>query len=372
MTLYLIVLIATLICALASIFPAVRRPAVVVVFMILAGFAGLRSEIGWDYEAYQYLYDSFISHTLVEVFGAGQAIDVLGFEPGFSLLVWVITEIGANHQLVLAVLTVSLCLFSAYHLSPSTLPVFLLAYLWYGYNHNFSILRQGLAAGMIFWAIAIFNERKKLAVALYALASTIHMSALFLTPFLAACIRYSTRKMVLIVLALCWVLSLSSFVSGGIFAFLELIGRDRWHTLLQFEELTNKVGVSFILIEYTLLALLLWFVDGYSFAIRFARGVLVYRLITYGLLNDISIAWERSSAFADPMYALALAIILSAFVAKFSRTSKVFLLNLICVVVVVSFYVGFKYERLLSSEPRTAGERSHFERFIPYKSIFEE
>ncbi len=372
MTSYLILLIVTLVCALASIFPVARRPAVVVVFVILVGFAGFRSQIGWDYEAYQYLYDYFASYSLVEAFSAGQAVDALGFEFGFALLVWGAAVTGANYQLVLAVLTVGLCLFSAYRLSPSALPVFLLIYMWYGYNHNFSILRQGLAAGMIFFAIAIFDERKKLAVALYAVASTLHMSAVILTPFLAACIRYSTRKMVLIALGLCWVLSLSSFLSGGIFTFLELIGRDRWHTLLQFGELTNKVGVSLILIEYTLLALLLWFSDDDSFAIRFARGVLVYRLLIYGLLNDISIAWERSSAFADPMYALALATILTAFIAKFSRTAEAFLLNSICVVAAVSFYVGFKYERMLSSEPRTAGERSHFERFIPYKSIFED
>jgi hypothetical protein len=130
--------------------------------------------------------------------------------------------------------------------------------------------------------------------------------------------------------------------------------------------------MSSILIEYTLLAVLVSFIDYDSFAIRFARGVLVYRLLTYGLLNDISIAWERSSAFADPMYALALAIILTTFVVKFSRTHLGFLFNLACVVFAVSFYVGFKYERLLSSEPRTTGELSHFDRFIPYKSIFDE
>ena len=372
MTPYFICLIVTLLCALTSIFPVARRPAVVIVFVMLAGFAGLRSEIGWDYEAYQYLYDSFTTHTLVEAFSAGQAVDVLGFEPGFSFLVWLTAEIGVNYQLVLAIFTVGLCLFSAYRLSSPALPLFLLAYLWYGYYHNFSILRQGLASGIIFLAIALFHDRKKLAVALYAVASTIHLSAVFLTPFLAACIRYSTRKVVLVTLGLCWILSLSSFVSAGILALLELIGRDRWLALLQLGELTNKVGVSMVQIEYTLLAALLWFIDDDTFAIRFARGVLVYRLLTYALLNDISIAWERSSAFADPMYALALAIILTAFVAKFSRTAQVFLLNLICMVVAVSFYVGLKYERMLSSEPRMAGERSHFERFIPYKFIFEE
>lgn len=372
MTPYFICLIVTLICALASIFPIARRPAVVVVFIMLTGFAGLRSEIGWDYEAYQYLYDSFTTHTMVEAFNAEQAVDVLGFEPGFSFLVWLIAEIGANYQLVLAIFTVGLCLFAAYRLSPPALPVFLLAYLWYGYYHNFSILRQGLAAGIILFAVTLFHDRKRLAVALYAVASTIHLSAVFLTPVLAACIRYSTRKVVLVTLGLCWILSLSSIVSGGVLALLELIGRDRWFALLQFGELTNKVGVSLVLIEYTLLAALLWFIDDDTFAIRFARGVLVYRLLTYGVLNDISIAWERSSAFADPMYALALAIILTTIVARFSRTVQVFLLNITCVVVGISFYVGFKYERMLSSEPRMEGERSHFERFIPYKSIFEE
>lgn len=343
-----------------------------VVFLMLAGFAGLRSEIGWDYEAYQYLYDAFASQTLTQVFSPGQAVDILGFEPGFSLFVWATAEIGANYQLVLAVLTVGLCLFSAYRLSPSALPLFLLVYLWYGYFHNFSILRQGLASGIIFLAVVIFNDRKKFAVALYGLASSVHLSALFLTPFLAACIRYATRKVVLITLALCWILSLTSYVSGGIFALLELMGRDRWHALLQFGELTNKVGVSFILIEYTLLAGLLWFIEIDTFAIRFARGVLVYRLLTYGLLNDISIAWERSSAFTDPMYAAALAIIVTTFIAKFSWTYKGFLLNQIFVVLALSFYVGLKYERLLSSEPRISEERSHFERFIPYKSIYED
>lgn len=373
MTPYVILLLLTLVCAVTSIFPTARRPAITAIFILLAGFAGLRSEIGWDYDAYQYLYDEFTSHSLAEVFSPGQAVDLLGFEPGFSLLMWVTSSVGANYQLVCSILTVGFCLFAAYLLSPpQALPLFLVAYLWYGYYHNFSILRQGLATGIIFLALALFNNRRKLSTALYALASTIHLSAIALAPLLAACIIFSTRRVVLLTLILCWILSLTNFFSETLISLLLSIGRERWQILLEFGELTSKVGVSLILIEYTLLAASLTFIDSDKPAIRFARGVLVYRLLAYGFLNDISIAWERTNAFTDPMYALALAIILTTLIGKLCHTLWLFRVGLIVSVIALGFYVAFKYERMLSTEPRVAEERSHFERFIPYRSIFDE
>ncbi len=341
-------------------------------FLILTALAGLRSEIGWDYDAYQEFFDQVASQAIGDSFAKGNVVDEYGFEGGFSLIIWLLTYLGVDYQFVLAFVTVGVCLLAAYFISPSkATALFLIMYLWYGYYHNFSILRQGLAAGLVFLAVALWETRKKQAFGMVALATTIHMSTIILAPLVAICIKYATKKLIIISLVLCWILSVFTLGSEIISSLLGIAGRERWQTLMGSSEMTTKVGVSLILFEYTLLTLCVAIVDNNKPAVRFAMGILLYRILTYGIFNDITIAWERTSSFSDPMYAMAIAVLVTYCVEIFSRNEVKRRAALVTVALTMSIYVAIKYERMLETEPRVAWERSHHERFIPYRSIFD-
>jgi len=369
---YISTLIAITALSIFLIFSKVRGAYLIFPFLILTSLAGLRSEIGWDYDAYQEFFDQVASQAIGDSFSKGNVVDEYGFEGGFSLIIWLLTYLGVNYQFVLAFLTVGACLLAAYFISPSKgLALFLIVYLWYGYYHNFSILRQGLAAGLVFLAIALWETRKKQAFGVVALATTIHMSTIILAPFVAICIKYATKKIIIISLAFCWILSIISLGSDIISSLLGMAGRERWQALIGSSEMTTKVGVSLILVEYTLLTICAAAVDNNNPALRFAKGILLYRIITYGIFNDITIAWERTSSFSDPMYAMAIAILITYCVEKFSRNEILRRGALVSVGIGMSIYVAIKYERMLETEPRVPWERSHHERFIPYRSIFD-
>lgn len=359
-------------CAMAAVIPQARPLATISAFILLVAFAGFRLEIGWDYENYQYFYEAVSGLAPMEVLAADGPANQMGFEPGFSLLIWLINAVGADYQFTLAILTIGLCIYAAYRLAPEALPVFFVAYLLNGYFHNFSILRQGLAGALVFCLFTIYEKRKGVAWGGYLAASAIHLSAIFLSPLIAVCIRFSTKKILLCTLALCWVMSVTSINSEFLsFVLTTSTGRGRWRHLLEINALTGKVGVSFILVEYTLLSCMLVAIKINDKAVQFARGILIFRLLVYGLLNDISIAWERSSAFADPMYAAALAITLTMTVKRVVPDIQLARLCMLLTVTLVSVHVIIKYDRMLGSEPRVKGERSHYERFIPYRSIFD-
>ena len=97
--------------------------------MLLALFAGLRFETGWDYEAYQYFYDSLSGANLFEIFRENGPVNLMGFEPGFVILIWLCNALGANYQLVLALATVALCLYSVFRLDQEAIPFFIIIYL---------------------------------------------------------------------------------------------------------------------------------------------------------------------------------------------------------------------------------------------------
>lgn len=372
MNAYIYTLVAITVLGIASVFPVARRFSLILSFSILVALAGLRFEIGWDYEAYQDFFNVIDSQDITESFGVGGVIESYGFESGYSLLIWLLTLVDANYQFVLAVITVGLCFLAANHIAPkSSIGLFVVIYMWYGYYHNFSILRQGLAAALIFLAFALLNRRRKYFLGVLALASTIHLSSLVLAPVLWFFVRIANKKVILLALAICWILSIYSFSGEILGLLLSLTGRERWLTLLDIGELTTKVGVSLILVEYTLLTLLILTINASSYAIKFAMGVILYRIITYGFFNDISIVWERTNSFSDPMYALAISVIILTVMAKFTKNTHIFRLTISILIIIMSSYVTIKYSQMLLSEPRVSWERSHYERFVPYRSIFD-
>lgn len=371
MTAYLIFFFATITCAGIAIYPKLRLPAVLAIFLLLALFSGIRFETGWDYEAYQYFYDSLSNSYLYEIFNENGPVQLMGFEPGFAILIWLCNSLDANYQIVLALVTVGLCLYSVFRLDPDALPFFIVIYLWYGYYHNFSIVRQGIAGAIVFLALVIGDKKKTLSFFSYLIAISLHYSALVLSPIIWLIIRFSTKRILIGSIILCWVLSSSEVFRGVLLPTASLIVPERWLNLITVEQMTGKVGVSFILVEYSLAALALVFITKQGPAISFARGILIYKILTYGLFNDVSIIWERTSSFADSMYAASLSIILVWLIKEGASNPKLIRVLFMITLLGLGLYVFAKYERMLNSEVRIEGEKSHYDRFIPYKSILD-
>lgn len=365
---YLILFFVVIVCAQILIYPYLRLPAIITVFLFLALFAGMRFETGWDYEAYQYFYNSLSNTNLFEIFSENGPVQQMGFEPGFALLIWLCNALHVNYQIILAIITVGLCIYSMYLLDQDALPLFIVIYLWYGYYHNFSIVRQGLSSALIFMAIA-GNKSGKLLLCNYLIAISFHLSALVLSPIIWLLIKFSSKNILIGSIILCWVLSLHEIVREFLLPIVSLVAPGRWVTLLEAEQMTGKVGISSILIEYTIASLILLFTTKKGYATSFATGILIYKILTYGLFNDVSIIWERTSSFSDPMYAASLAIIFAGLVNKVAVKTKLIRTLIFFAVLVLGLYVFVKYNRMLGSEVRIEGERSHYERFIPYKSI---
>lgn len=372
MTPYLMFFFAIIGCAQLSAYRKNGFFVVVVAFILSALFAGLRFQTGWDYEAYQYFYDSLSNSSLFEIFNENGPVQAMGFEPGFAILIWICSALGTNYQLVLAIATVGLCFYSVYRLDRNALPFYIVIHLWYGYFHNFSIVRQGISGALVFFAIVIADKQKRLSMCSYLVSSLLHYSALVLSPIIWLLIRFSTMRILLVSLVIGWTFSFLEIFRGILFPIISLVAPERWLSLITIEEITGKVGVSLILLEYSFASLILYTNKLENRAISFARGVLVYKILTYGLFNDVSIIWERTSSFADAMYAASLAIILAGFIKAHVTKRKLIQASYFFMILFLSLYVFVKYQRMLGSEVRIEGERSHYERFIPYRSILSE
>lgn len=371
MTPYALVLCIVVACSLCSIISTNPRRFVLFAALTLILFAGLRSDIGWDYEVYQAFYNSMMDANLRDAFTSGDIADSLGFEPGFTLLIWLTAHFDLNYQLICAVLTILLVFYAASQIGDKhSIPIFIILYLWYGYFHNFTIIRQGLASAIAFWAIASMSKPIRATGSTIA-ASLVHKSSVFLLPMIFVCIRFLGHRALLAALCFAWILTLTRLGDPIATMLSTNFGPSKWETLSDDGALNYKVGFSLILIEYTIVTVALLGLPNNEPSIRFARGIVIARLLLYGIFNDVTIAWERTSTFSDPMYAMALAIIISKLANHFMKNrlqSQVFTL---LVILVATVYVGVKYDRMLASEARIVSERSHADRFIPYKSIFD-
>jgi hypothetical protein len=369
---YLLLFAFTIACALSVNFVKNIKWPLVASFSILVLFAGLRSEIGWDYEVYQYFYAGMSNLNLRDAFGAGSSAEALGFEPGFSLLIWISASLNFNYQIITAAITVGSAFFAAYILgSRRSISAFLVLYLWYGYYHNFSIIRQGLAAAIGFLAVTYYFRNKRTAFILYIIASSIHFSSTFIIPAILLIISIMGKKELIAATLLCWFMSISDIFRPYLNYIFSNVQIEKWIILTESSTINYKVGTSFILIEYTVLVLAAVLSSGKDNATKFAIGILTYRTFVYALFNDITIAWERVNTFSDPFYALAVGIILTNSSSKIIKGPIYEIFVKIFLIPLTIAYVSIKYDRLLSSESRESSERAHAERFLPYRSMLE-
>lgn len=144
--------------------------------VVLLFFGALRYEIGFDYEGYKKIYDSYAS-----------GIAVGRFEPGFAAFMHICkNEFGLSYPYFLFFLTGSSILIKAsFFYKYFKYPIFLLmlyfpAIFLYA---DFGQIRQGMAVGIFLWCIPAVKDRKIIKfILIWFLAVSFHYSTLIFFP----------------------------------------------------------------------------------------------------------------------------------------------------------------------------------------------
>ena len=337
----------------------------------LSLFSGLRYHTGWDYEAYDY----FITQ-LPSIFSSNPLeYNPFYFEPVFVLFSSLIKSTGLSVYLVLSFITVAISLISARKILGKEVAIFMVLYLYFGYFHNFSIVRQGLVAALfLFLIIPFINGRWILSLIGIIFAIFIHKSAIFLIFVMVYYRVFRNQPVVPILLMLIvgpvfvsfpFLSSLVSHLSPNIGTILG----DKVASYLAAENLTYKVGWSLKYIEMLAIVVVslippVWrrgcdiYGKYYSaFVFMSVTGVSVY-----SFLNDYSIIYERLFVYFETSIAILIAMLIAIL---FKRL-------ILFLIILSSMYVFVRYERILyhsENFERLGVEMGHLERFENYCSI---
>jgi hypothetical protein len=369
---YICVFVVITMLGLASILT--RREAVIAAYLslpLLILFSGTRIEIGWDWEAYNYLYEFASNNSFFSTWDTFCVFANGEYEPGFVILVAAAGVLGISQQFLIVMLIVVFGYLAHKRNFGVGIAMFVTIYMFYGYFHTFGIVRQGLAAAIAFYGISL--ERRERALAVVALACSIHFSIIPVAIFLYLVVRFVSNKMLLATIAFAWFASAVPLAGPLIMLGAAALGFERWMSLLDFSAATFKVGFSLVLVEHTAVAILYLLNKSDDRRWRLGAAVVVCRLFLYGALNDISIVWERFNSAYDLFYASACAYIIYCALAKYAPP-RTFMFKFMSVMVFigVSMFVYVRYDRLIGSDSRETGGLSHYDRFVNYRSFLGE
>lgn len=147
-----------------------------VLILALVGFAGSRVGVGTDYDFYRGLWDALPTHS------AQAAMTLSPQEDGFVLLEYVLKSQWSDGQALFwfsSAATVILALVAIKREAVSPTIAVVLYILLAAYLAPFNVVRQGLAASIIFFAATRWLGRRRLAyLAAAAVAFSIHTSSL--------------------------------------------------------------------------------------------------------------------------------------------------------------------------------------------------
>lgn len=145
---------------------------------ILILFGGLRYQTGPDYSAYKIFYDCY-----------GQSFSIIGrFEPGYQIFTHICKNILNFDftEFLFAFTCVSIMVKAVFFYKYFKYPILLLM-LYFPYLFlfaDFGQIRQGMAVGIIFWALPAIQNKKIIQFYLiWLLACSFHFSAFIFFPF---------------------------------------------------------------------------------------------------------------------------------------------------------------------------------------------
>ncbi|WP_058119549.1 EpsG family protein [Photobacterium kishitanii] len=363
----------------------------ILISFLLIIFSGLRYYTGWDFEVYQQFYNAiyFSIDPLITI----NSTLYRNFDVGFRLF-----SLSAIYSSWLPVLLISVISVGTSFLLVSKsdkriFGIFVLFYFWYEYFSVFSIQRQVLAHGLIVLGVFILlnnssNKKYIIYFLLSIISITIHSSALIASVLYIIAFVLSNKKIevnrVLFYSIICFsIFMLISNVNvsevtydilkpvflmiGGYGKVLE--GKMQYYFLYL---KPFKVGLSFRYIEYlTVLIISYLFFDriksqlknNYSLKLFYLSFYMsLFHVLFSGLLSSVGIIQERVECY----FYLTHVILLSFLIFLVPKKLIYYLLF----VVFASVFVGVKYDRLLNSDAYL-GADSHYQRFIPYKSILD-
>ena len=330
---------------------------------ILILFSGLRYHTGWDWEAYDYFFDKISNGSITDL----KNNNIFNYEPGFLILSYLSLKLNISPYITASTITVALILISARKYCHKYIYVFLIAYLFYGYFHNFSIIRQGISAAIFAYALQYILSKKYIRYyASIIIASSFHSSALILLLIPAGVyVLQKTPIIILLVVSLLMVyfnLSEISEIKNNL-SHIESI-----NFYLKNEDLSYKVGFSFKYLE--ILILLFFFCQKKcTFILRQKYGdenyllfksLLIIELLNYSIFNDFSIIYERINVYFEFTHAVIIVMVASIF--KFKKIQFI-------IILLLSAIIFIRYFQLIHSPVRIDGELSHYDRFNNYCSV---
>lgn len=147
--------------------------------------AGFRWKVGTDFNVYYTYFSEIPNYTLNVLLGSTYS-DVIPFERGFSLIIYIIGIINKEPQFIIFVMSMLTIGIIVYSLRKYSKHFGLSIYLYITtmmYYSSFNGIRQWLASALIFFAFKYLTRREWKKYLLFIIvASTIHISALIMIP----------------------------------------------------------------------------------------------------------------------------------------------------------------------------------------------
>lgn len=198
------------------------KPFIGLVILIAALIVACRVSVGTDWETYVTFYYS----------GINLSSPIGTMEPGFTLIRFICYHLGLTHAVFF--LVVSLISLIIYYEVSRMLGIRYFMTVLFVYvsiffsNHQFSLVRHGLAVSIIWLAIAfLINGKVIKALITVIIASSIHMMAVFYIPFIFLLNKQLSKKNVFIMIAFSFICIFAQLSQKIISSFSFLYNIDR-------------------------------------------------------------------------------------------------------------------------------------------------
>jgi hypothetical protein len=177
-----------------EVFPKYRYIFLAMFFIFLLVFAGLRYEIGYDYNSYEAIYK------MVDF----KNITTLDVEIGYLGLNLIFKTLGLGFQAVLFVVAAFSLFFKYEAIRKYSIYPFISVIIYFSSNfiiQDFGQIRQGLAIAMTLYSIGVIKERKLFKyLVMMAIAVSFHYSAVLFVPFYwIGNLKLSNKKIAVII-----------------------------------------------------------------------------------------------------------------------------------------------------------------------------
>jgi hypothetical protein len=332
---------------------SILKKIILINFILLPG---LRYQTGWDYEAYDYFFKNLEETNLIDFFVKFISFNY-EYEPIFTIISYFSVKFFISpYLLVSSIITLIFYKLTIKYYYKFFYVIFL-GYVYFGYFHQFSIIRQGLSISLLYF-IFFFYKNNKNKILLCLISIFIHYSSIIsLIYFYLSKKQTFKNKHIYIIIFL--TLPFVFIKTNIIVDLINLVTFQKYSGYTEIDFLNYKVGFSLKYLETLLLIIFsMKFLEKFRFIDKIFFNMLIFELINYAIFNDITIIYERFNVIFEFSH-------LIVFVLLLSNTLK----NNLLIYLFLFIFILIRYYQFFNSDPRNFEELTHFERFFPYKSI---